>query len=404
MTRGAIPLDEAERLTNGGRRSTAAQRPTVDGSRRAWLHQASGLVDVSRWVGREPPEREWLVAGLVPMNAATLFSGDGELGKSTMALQLACSVILGRPWLGKEVRPGRAVVVSCEDAEPELWRRLIGIAHGEGFDLGAIVEELALFERVGRDSAVMAKGSGFNAAWEESPFWINFSNFVRDFGPSVVILDSLYDFFPGTGSQLDMATARLFMGMLRELANDANCAIVVLWHPSKSGLESGDGTSGNVAFRNAARSMLYVERADKDDRNGLRIISQKKNNYGPSQDTFGVIWNNGRFIREEEFSRRPDALAAIERNSVVHRAKDVFLSCLDAFAVQGRTVTDAKNSSRYAPKAFLVSPEAKGLKQEHLEKAMEALFTSGEIEMGDAGKYGNGTPMRGIRRTHPAEA
>lgn len=398
MSERTIPLDEAERMANGGR-TRRPNGPTVDGSRLAWLHQSSGLVNVAHWIGREPPEREWLVRGLVPMNAATLFSGDGELGKSTMSLQLACSTILGRPWLGRDARQGRAVVVSCEDAETELWRRLIGIARGEGFDLGAIVEDLALFDRVGRDTGVMVRGTGYNAGWEESHFWGNFSNFVRDFGPSVVILDSLYDFYPSTGSQLDMATARLFMGMLRELANDAGCAIVVLWHPSKSGLESGDGTSGNVAFRNAARSMLYVQRADKDDRNGPRIISQKKSNYGPSQDAITVVWENGRFVREEECSQRADAVTAIERNSLANRAKEVFLRCLDAFAVQGRHVSASPKSGLYAPKEFAGTTEAKGLREEHLEKAMRVLFDDGEIEVGEVGRYSNRTAMTGIRRT-----
>lgn len=397
-----IPLDEAERLANGGRRSTGP-RPTVDGARNAWLHQASGLVNVSRWIGCEPPEREWLVAGLIPANAATLFSGDGELGKSTMALQLATSVILGRPWLGKEVQRGRAVVVSCEDSEPELWRRLVGIAHGDGFDLSDITEDLALFDRVGMDSAILRRGEGYGAGWEESPFWSNFGNFIRDFGPSVIILDSLYDFFPGTGSQLDMATARLFMGRLREVSNDAGCSIVVLWHPSKSGLESGDGTSGNVAFRNAARSMLYVERADKDDRNGPRVISQKKNNYGPTQEPFCVTWENGRFIREEEADSKADAVTAIERRNGARNANEIFLHCLDTFKEQGRHVSNSRRSGNYAPKEFLATRDSRGLKQEHLERAMSALFDSGEIEIGEVGKYPNRHPVIGLRRVERKE-
>lgn len=56
-----ISLDEAERQANGGR-TRHPNGPTIAGARQSWLHLESGLVDISRWLGREPPEREWLTA------------------------------------------------------------------------------------------------------------------------------------------------------------------------------------------------------------------------------------------------------------------------------------------------------------------------------------------------------
>ena len=87
-------------------RHHASGRATVEGARNAWLQNASGRVNIAAWAETDPPEREWLVEGLIPMHAVTLFSGDGGTGKSLMMFQLACAVVRGVAWFGREVRPG----------------------------------------------------------------------------------------------------------------------------------------------------------------------------------------------------------------------------------------------------------------------------------------------------------
>lgn len=358
-----IPLEKAERATR--------QRPTVEGAHKAWL-AAEGPTHAPSLAHRPLPARQWAVEGLVPFGAVTLFSGDGGSGKSTLALQLACSTVLGQRWLGRETKNGSAVYVSCEDDLDELHRRLDGICNCESWDI-ADLDGLELFDRVGRDNAVMMRGTEFGSVWEDTPWWIRFSNWIRDFAPMLVVLDSLYDFFPG--NQLDQAAARTFMGKLRELAHDAGCAIVVLWHPSKSGMETGDGTSGNVAFRNAARSMLYLERADKDDPDGPRVIHTKKANYGPAADEVTVTWDGGRFVPLLPGDAPSSMFAGMARRS----AERAFLDGLAALTKQGRRVNASRNTGNYAPRVMVGLRQTAGLKVADLEKAMLALFDAGAI-------------------------
>ena len=61
----------------------------------------------------------------------------------------------------------------------------------------------------------------------------------------------------------------------------------------------------------------------------------------------------------------------------------VFLACLAAVARQGWWASASKNSTCYAPKVFARMPEAHGLRNKALEKAMESLFTLGTIRVGD---------------------
>ncbi len=380
---GAIPLDQAERA--------ARQRPSVEGAADAWRTwnrptHAPSLAD------RPVPAREWAVDGLVPFRAVTLFSGDGGTGKSTLALQLACASVLGQRWLGRDTRPGKAFYLSCEDDLAELHRRLASICQAEDWGL-ADLDGLELFDRTGAENAVIARGEGYGAGWEPSQFWVQMSAWITDEAPGLVVLDSLYDFFPG--NQLDQASARYFMGTLRSLAYDSGCAIVVLWHPSKSGMESGDGTSGNVAFRNAARAMLYLEKSDKEDRDSPLILRGKKSNYGPNGDELRIKWDQGRFVPvlpEGDGSPVPAAIAKV-------CAESAFLAALDAATRQGRHVSHSKNGGAYAPKTFLRMPQCAGFKLNDLERAMERHFSAGTIEVGEVGHYVNRTPKMGIRRT-----
>ncbi|MGE5548418.1 MAG: AAA family ATPase [Solirubrobacterales bacterium] len=384
----AVPLEQAEKA--------ARKRPTVEGSDRAWLAM-EGPVHASSLAFRPIPERGWAVEGLIPANTVTLFSGDGGAGKSTLALQLACSTVLGHRWLGRDTRGGMAAYVSCEDDIDELHRRLAGICDGEGWDM-ADLDGLQLFDRVGRENAVMRRGEGFGAGWEDTPWWVRFSNWLRDAGPGLVVLDSLYDFFPG--NQLDQGAARTFMGKLRETAHDAGCAIVVLWHPSKSGMESGDGTSGNVAFRNAARAMIYLER-DKEATapNAPRILRGKKSNYGPAADEIALTYENSRFVPVVPEGGPSGFFAGCARRN----AETAFLECLESLGKQGRRVNASRNTGNYAPRMMLGMKQAAGFKLQDLEHAMSALFDGGAIVLLEEGPPSHRRSFVTLARTEGQE-
>ncbi len=101
-----IPLDEYER-----HRKAAAPPAPLD------------VFVAGQWQGKEPPARRWIVDGILPEGAVTMLSGHGASGKSIIALQLAIACALGRDWLGRTVRPCKALVMACEDEPDELHRR-----------------------------------------------------------------------------------------------------------------------------------------------------------------------------------------------------------------------------------------------------------------------------------------
>jgi RecA-family ATPase len=370
-----------------------APRPSVESTRNAWL-QFNGMFCAGDLSDHPVPSRIWAVDGLIPHKVVTLFSGDGGTGKSTLALQLACSTALGRQWLGRDTNKGRVVYLSAEDDRDELHIRLSAIAKGEGFTLKDIGDRLAIYDRTGMDNAVMVRGERYSTTFEASMFWSGLQNWMTDGDFKLLILDSLYDFF--TAKQIDQADATRFMGMLRETAKEADCAILVLWHPSKSGMDTGDGTSGNVAFRNKARAMLYLER-DKEATGPdapLILHRGKKANYGPAESAVSIKYDRGRFVLLDE----PSAVSGVIGTIAVDQA---FLACLDATNGQGRTVSHSNRGANFAPKAFAKMPQAKGFKANELAKAMERLFDEGKIVVGLVGRDASRNRKTGIIRAEP---
>ena len=114
------------------------------------------------------------------------------------------------------------------------------------------------------------------------------------------MLDNLADIFAGNENVRPLA--RQFIGALRGLAIEFDCVVLLLSHPSLSGINSGSGTSGNTAWNNSVRSRLYLTRDDEDKEVGpdRRILQTMKANYGPNGCRIELRWEVGRFARTDQ--------------------------------------------------------------------------------------------------------
>lgn len=332
--------------------------------------RASRFFTAASLEGEDVPDRHWLVRDLIPSGTVTLLGGDGGTGKSLLALQLACSVAAGSHWLGRAVAGGNAVYVSAEDDEQELHRRLASIVGGYGIGF-ADLDSLTIRSLAGEDAllAVLDRTTG---ALTPTPLFHELDRHLAQETPALVVLDTLADLFPG--NENDRAQARHFIGHLRGLAIKHGCAIVLLAHPSLSGLTSGSGTSGSTAWNNSVRSRLYLERViseGSEDNPDARVLTSKKANYGRIGDEIAMTWRDGVFVVDE-------AETGLDRMAKDAKAERVFLRLLDEFTRQGRFVKSAQ-AQGYAPKMFAASGGAEGLSKQSLHAAMERLFAKGEI-------------------------
>lgn len=254
------------------------------------------VINPSRWEGRAPPKREWMVEGMALKGTVVMMSGDGGKGKSLICQQLLSSAALGRDWLGMPVRGGRGLMISCEDDEDELWRRQESINNDLLCTMTDVCEGgLMLQPRVGQDNLLVVfdrrewrvKATAlFQAVWD----------FCAHEGIQYVVIDTATATFGG--NQNDEQQVSAYITLLRRLAMKLEGCVVITKHPSFTGRANGSGESGSVTWNNSVRSRVYLH----DDGKGL-VLKTVKSNYGASGGQVPLIWENGVFVRDQPADR-----------------------------------------------------------------------------------------------------
>jgi RecA-family ATPase len=274
---------------------------------------------------------------------------------------------------------GPALFFSAEETTDEIHRRAAEIVehHGIGF---ADIADVHVHCRPGDDALLAVPEKGII---KPTPLFAQLMTEACDRRAAIVIIEAAADVFGG--DENDRGEVRQFMALMRQLAMKSDAAVLLLQHPSQSGMATGSGTAGSTQWNNTARSRLYFSGAkthegDEPDR-GLRELRVMKSNYGPAGEIVRVRWERGVFVPDSGGS-------SIERAAAEQPIDDAFMRCLDAATAQGRTVSD-KAGRNYAPAIFAQMPEAKGIKNRAFELAMPRLFSRNVIKVQTVGTKSN---------------
>ena len=173
---------------------------------------------------------------------------------------------------------------------------------------------------------------------------------------------------------------------MREIAIEIDGAVVLVYHPSLSGMSTGSGMAGSTAWDAACRQRIYLSEPkrepDADVPTDDRLLTTKKANYARSGQQLLVTYRDGLFVPVHE----PGGVVA----SIRRRNCDaVFLRLLGAVMGQGRFVSDSKHSGNFAPKRFANGPDNENYTSADFSRAMERLFTNGKIKVGTYGRKGD---------------
>ena len=341
------------------------------------------LIDPSTFIGT-PPARRWIWPDWIPSGAVTALYGDGGTGKSLLAMQLMTAVATSTPFLGQhQVMECRALGFFCEDDEEELWRRQEAICASAGLPLSAL-SNMRLISGVGKDNTLI-RFERPGAPPQLTGLYDKILEAALNFEAKLVVIDGAADTFGG--NENDRQMVRQYIGVaLTKMAREIDGAVVLLAHPSRSGLQGGDYSGGSTGWNNSVRSRISLAHA-KDDASGPgRRLRREKSNYAGRHDEIQLVYGDG-VLRP---SRGSTAGVPQARGEV---ATAVFLACLDEATTANRPVSDASRAGNYAPKTFARTPKAKaeGLTKEDFTHAMEALFSAGSITMQAYGKPSAGT-------------
>lgn len=346
------------------------------------------FISAASFDGQKAPQRRWLVHDRIPMRNVTLLSGDGAVGKTSIALQLAvCVASHALDWIQNVIdEAGPVMFFTAEEELTEVHFRLEQIVD--------FYPKLQWTDLKHLHVKSMAEGDCVMAVPHRTHILAKTKQYermelsIKQIAPKLVIMESAADLF--AGNEIDRSQVRKFVSLLRELAIRYDCAIVLLSHPSVSGMASGSGMSGSTQWNNAVRSRMYFKtvKADKDDTvddndpdalketgSDFRELQYLKNNRAKQGDKIRLKYNNGLFLPEAQPT--PLDKAAQETTS-----DQVFMTLLRKYETDGsgRTV-GVKTGTTYAPALFAKEKEARAARvtKAMLLQAMERLLTAKKI-------------------------
>lgn len=339
--------------------------PRGDDPHRAWQLP---VIDPSRWIGREPPQRRFIVDEWLARGSAAILAGEDGVGKSLLAQQLATCIAAGLPFLGLPVTKAAAMYVTCEDDEDELWRRQRHINARIGLDRDCFPVVLVSL-RGFTDTAL--GGFDEHGRFHTSPLLDAIEQRALEFAVGFVGLDNVAHMFSGNeNARRDVAG---FCSVLDRLAMRTDAGVMALAHPAKA---TGSEYSGSTGWSAHVRQRWFLDRGEEHD-SAARVLHKSKANYSTSGDEVRFRWHAWAFVRDAELG--DDQRAELATTAQANAENDAFLRCLAERTRQRRAVTDTSGRN-FAPAIFATMPEAKGLPKDRLSRAMDRLFRIGRIE------------------------
>jgi hypothetical protein len=337
--------------------------------------------DAADWSGVEPDPRRWVTNSQIPLGEPGILSGDGGTGKTVISLQLALAVCLEWPdWLGKCVEThGPVIFYSVEEKLKELHRRVARILGSRRVSETPKDRLRFIIDPKGHVLAKPGKGNVI----EPTLALHRLEKTVQLYKPSLIIIENAADVFGG--NENDRNQVQPFMRtMLGALCGDEEATVMLLQHPSLTGLSTGSGTSGSTAWNNSARWRLnfkyYTNGGGEDD--DAREMKLEKLNYGRRGEKMKLRWKDGVFVPDLGLSSGPSAAHA--------PIDETFLRCLAAKIAQGLEVGPNAQGSNYGPRLFMKMAEANGYGMKAFELAQERLLKSRRIVIRD----GKGPPSK----------
>lgn len=325
--------------------------------------------------GKPIPARRWCVPDWIPDKAVTLLSGDGGTGKSILAMTLATCAAVGMPFMGLDIAPRKVVYLYAEDDLEEAWRRQDAINRALEIDFADLFDRLAWVSVAGEDTFLLTFDKAGHP--QQTKLSRHLHAFVlKVFGAQLLIVDTIADTFGGL--EIDRQQVTRFIRQHQKLAVDMDGAVLLIGHPSVSGMKDGRPASGSNAWVNAVRSALYLRRADEGETPGdsdvkrVRILERAKSNFAPTDVEIRLRYVAGVFHADHP----PVETGGLWENAQV----DVhFIAALRAALRNGVSPSPAKNSGQYAPTALKQYPEVKQYSRKQLEESMVRMLANREL-------------------------
>lgn len=340
----------------------------------SWAFEPATLADVP------VPARRWMLDGWIPDGYVSLLSGDGGTGKSLLAMQLATCAAAGLPFLGIEMAPRRVLYLACEDDRDELHRRQSDINGLLGIEWPDLAGRLFWKPALG-DETTLAGLDKSGRKIVTTALYANLRHFCQDNGVQLIVVDTLADTFGGI--EIDRQQVTRFVRHLQAIARENDGAVVLIGHPSVSGLRDGTGISGTTAWRNAVRSVIHLRRPTEEENFGprsgdLRILERLKGNYAPTEGALQIRYVDGAFALDGN----PEAAPC---GTDIYHIEVKVEAALKGALKAGLWPSPSFNSTDYAAKMLRTYRDVAGLTVKQIEAAIKRMLERHHLRVAHVG-------------------
>lgn len=237
-------------------------------------------------------EAEWLIPGWIPAGQISVIAADGGIGKTTLwchiiaALSNGSTCILDPPGFTRESM--RITFLTTEDSVRKKLRKKLRLA-------GADMKNIITPDFAGDRSGLLHKLKFGSQEMDKV---------LRHFHPALCIFDPVQGFTPpkvNMGSRNEM---RDCMAPLIAIGEDINTTALIVCHTNKrKGAYGRDRIADSADIWDIARSVLM---AGFTEDQGVRYLSNEKNNYAPLQETILFSIDSDEQVHKEGTSWRRD--------------------------------------------------------------------------------------------------
>jgi hypothetical protein len=223
----------------------------------------------------QPPPRQWIYGWQLCRGFASSLVAPGDLGKTTMRLTQAVELAAERALLGHRIyQRCRVLVMSLEDDQNELWRRLLAICMHHDVDPADLRGWLFCANFNGEKLAEEIDGKRVIGKLEPM-----LRKAIERRRPDLVILDpfvKLHALDENDNPDMDFVCSRLV-----KLAQEYNIAIDSPAHTRKGALVAGDSDNrrGASAQRDAARLDYTLTAMTEAEAKQLGIEAEARKSY-----------------------------------------------------------------------------------------------------------------------------
>src|SRR5262249_31078743 len=311
------------------------------------------LINMSNWDNEPVPEQQWSVLNRIPLRQCVLFSGEGSAGKSSVELHHCAAHALGRDWLGTMPEPGPAIYVDAEDEAEVIHRRLAAVTRHYSVKFADLINGgLHLMSFVGRD-AVLAT-IAHSGKVEPTALYKQLLEAAGDIKPKTITIASCANVF--VGDENNRTQVQQLVGLLTRMAILANGSVVLVSHPSLTGIKDDTGLSGSTAWHNAVRARFYMKgvkpEAGEQPDDALREIVFKKNQYGPKAESAVLASADGMFLPVP-------GVSPLDRAAHEAKADETFLQLTAKLTDRGENISPKRTANMFAPSVFAKEGDAK---------------------------------------------